>query len=150
VATTLTARSGLVNRAGARSGSGDGRYSGTWVSELDKGVQPMTLFGFAGFSLFLVLCFSHCLCDFPLQTDKLALGKCPGSAVEGIAWPYWLAGHAGTHALAVALISGNAWLGLAEFGAHVLIDWCKCRGLFNLATDQALHIGCKGLWTVLA
>ena len=33
----------------------------------------MALFGFAGYSLFLVLCFSHCLCDYPLQTDKLAI-----------------------------------------------------------------------------
>ena len=74
----------------------------------------MALLGFSGLPLFLVLCFGHCLCDFPLQSDKIALGKCPGNQVEGIAWPYWLAGHVGTHALAVALISGNAWLGLAE------------------------------------
>ena len=78
----------------------------------------MALLGFSGLPLFLVLCFGHCLCDFPLQSDKIAVGKCPGSSLEGIAWPYWLAGHAGTHALAVALISGNAWLGLAEFLAH--------------------------------
>jgi len=49
----------------------------------------------------------------------------------------------------VALISGNAWLGLAEFLAHGLIDWCKCRGLYNLGTDQTLHLGCKGLWVLL-
>jgi len=109
----------------------------------------MALLGFSGLPLFLVLCFGHCLCDFPLQSDKIAVGKCPGTLVEEIAWPYWLAGHAGTHALAVALISGNAWLGLAEFFAHGLIDWCKCRRLFNLGTDQALHIGCKGLWVLL-
>ncbi|MEB3332738.1 MAG: DUF3307 domain-containing protein [Synechococcaceae cyanobacterium] len=110
----------------------------------------MALFGFGGVSLFLVLCFAHCLCDYPLQTDKIAVGKCPGSPMVGIAWPYWLAGHAGTHALAVAVLSGNAWLGLAEFLAHALIDWCKCRRIFNLAVDQSLHIACKALWAVLA
>lgn len=110
----------------------------------------MALLGFSGFSLFLVLCFGHFLCDFPLQTDKVAIGKCPGSSVEGIAWPYWLAGHVGTHALAVALLTGNAWLGLAEFLVHALIDWCKCRGHYNLAVDQALHISCKGLWVALS
>lgn len=110
----------------------------------------MALLDFSGFSLFLVLCFAHCLCDYPLQSDKLAIGKCPGSSVEHVAWPYWLAGHAGTHALAVALLSGNAWLGLAEFAAHSLIDVAKCRGLFNLAVDQSLHVGCKGLWVLLA
>ena len=64
-------------------------------------MRSMPIFGFTGFSLFLILCFAHCLCDFPLQSDKMAVGKSPGSAVEGMAWPYWLAGHAGTHALAL-------------------------------------------------
>ena len=36
--------------------------------------------------LVLLLGFAHCLCDFPLQSDKIALGKCPGNQVEGIAW----------------------------------------------------------------
>jgi len=106
--------------------------------------------GFSGFSLFLILCFGHCLCDYPLQNEKIARGKNPGLAVEGIAWPYWMAGHAGTHALAVALLSGNAWLGLGEFVAHFLIDWGKCRGMFQLGVDQGLHLCCKGIWALLA
>lgn len=111
----------------------------------------MTSLGFSGFSLFLVLCFGHCLCDYPLQTDKIARGKNPGLVEEEeIAWSYWMAGHAGTHALAVALLTGNAWLGLAEFVAHFLIDWGKCRGLFELGVDQGLHLGCKAAWTLLA
>lgn len=110
----------------------------------------MALLGFSGFSLFFVLCFGHCLCDFPLQSDKIAKGKNPGLALEDIAWPYWMAGHAGTHALAVALLSGNAWLGLGEFAAHFLIDWGKCRGMFELGVDQGLHLGCKAIWTLLA
>jgi hypothetical protein len=113
-------------------------------------MRSMPIFGFTGFSLFLILCFAHCLCDFPLQSDKMAVGKSPGSAVEGMAWPYWLAGHAGTHALAVALLTGNAWLGLGEFLAHMLIDMGKCQGTYNLGVDQVLHIGCKGLWALAA
>jgi hypothetical protein len=109
----------------------------------------MVLFGFSGIKLFLVLCFAHCLCDFPLQNNSIAKGKVPGSCVEGMAWPYWMAGHAGTHALAVALLCGNAWLGLAEFASHFLIDCCKSRAMINLGTDQALHIGCKGLWLLM-
>lgn len=122
----------------------------------------MASLGFSGFSLFLVLCFGHCLCDYPLQSDKIARGKNPAlmeaataeetkqEKEEKIAWAYWMAGHAGTHALAVSLLTGNAWLGLAEFVAHFLIDWGKCRGLFALGVDQGLHLGCKAAWTLLA
>jgi len=100
--------------------------------------------------LFLLLSFAHCLCDFPLQTDKVAVGKCPGTAVVGVPWGYWMAGHCGTHALAVALITGIPWLGAAEFGAHFLIDLLKCRKVFNLATDQTLHLLCKVAWAICA
>ena len=110
----------------------------------------MALIGFSGPQLVLVLVFAHLLCDYPLQSDKIATGKCPGSAVAGITWPYWLAGHVGTHALAVTLLTGNAWIGLADFIAHGLIDYGTCRGLDNLAMDQGLHIACKIAWASLA
>ena len=100
--------------------------------------------------LFLLLSFAHCLCDFPLQTDNVAVGKCPGTAVVGGPWGYWMAGHCGTHALAVALITEIPWLGAAEFGAHFLIDLLKCRKVFNLATDQTLHLLCKVAWAFCA
>ena len=100
--------------------------------------------------LFLLLSFAHCLCDFPLQTDKVAVGKCPGTAVVGVPWGYWMAGHCGTHALAVALITGVPLLGAAEFAAHFLIDLLKCRKVFNLATDQTLHLLCKVAWAICA
>lgn len=107
------------------------------------------MFAQSGPELFLLLAFGHCLADFPLQTDKLAVGKCPGSQVAGVPWGYWLAGHAGTHALVVALLTQNSWLGLGEFILHSLIDIAKCRGLTNLAVDQILHLSCKALWVVL-
>jgi hypothetical protein len=100
--------------------------------------------------LMLLLSFAHCFCDFPLQTDKVAIGKCPGSTVVGVPWGYWMAGHCGTHALAVALITGVPLLGAAEFAAHFLIDLLKCRKAFNLATDQTLHLLCKVAWAICA
>ena len=71
-------------------------------------------------------------------------------APPGITWPYWLAGHVGSHALAVTLLTGNAWISLADFIAHGLIDYGTCRGLDNLAMDQGLHIACKIAWASLA
>ena len=100
--------------------------------------------------LVLLLSFAHCLCDFPLQTDKVAVGKCPGPTVVGVPWGYWMAGHCGTHALAVALITGVPLLGAAEFAAHFLIDLLKCRKVFNLAADQTLHFLCKVAWAICA
>jgi hypothetical protein len=98
--------------------------------------------------LVLMMGFAHCLCDFPLQTDKMAIGKCPGCGQVGVAWGYWMASHCGTHALAVALITGMPWLGAAEFAAHFIIDLLKCRKLINLATDQSLHLLCKVSWAI--
>jgi hypothetical protein len=39
-----------------------------------------------------------------------------------------------------------AGLGVAEWIAHWLIDWAKCRWRLSLAQDQALHIVCKLVW----
>ena len=100
--------------------------------------------------LILVMGFAHFLCDFPLQTDKVALGKCPGSHVVGVPWRYWMAGHCGTHALAVALITGMPLLGAAEFIAHFVIDTLKCKKAISLDTDQSLHLICKVLWGICA
>jgi hypothetical protein len=116
---------------------------------------PPHLLGFAAMGssflgLILVMGFAHCLCDYPLQTDTVALGKCPGSDVVGVPWPYWMAGHCGTHALAVALITGVPLLGAAEFVAHFLIDTLKCKRAINLNTDQSLHLICKVIWAICA
>jgi hypothetical protein len=100
--------------------------------------------------LILVMGFAHFLCDYPLQTDKVALGKCPGSDVVGVPWRYWMAGHCGTHALAVALITGVPLLGAAEFIAHFVIDTLKCKKAISLDTDQSLHLICKVLWGICA
>lgn len=104
--------------------------------------------GTSPIGLILVMIFAHFLCDYPLQSDKIALGKCPGSCVAGVSWIYWMAGHCGTHALAVALLSGMPWLGAAEFGAHFCIDVLKCRKTINMAADQMLHLLCKVAWGI--
>lgn len=112
-------------------------------------IAPAAL-GSSPVELILVLFFGHLLCDFPLQSDKITQGKCPGSNVAGVPWGYWMSGHCGTHALAVSLITGMAWLGAAEFAAHFLIDLLKCRKVYNLATDQGLHLACKVIWGLSA
>ena len=90
----------------------------------------------------------HFVCDFVLQTDRMAREKIAGSDVT-LNWRWWLTAHAATHGLAVALLTGVAVLGLAEMVLHAIIDWCKGRFRFSLALDQGLHLACKLLWVVL-
>ena len=90
----------------------------------------------------------HFVCDFVLQTDRMAREKIAGSDVT-LNWRWWLISHAATHGLAVALLTGVPRLGLAEMVLHAIIDWCKGRFRFSLALDQGLHLACKLLWVVL-
>jgi hypothetical protein len=83
----------------------------------------------------------HWVCDYPLQGDFLAKAK-----FEGPLRFYHLVAHAGIHGAAVALITGNVWLGLGEWIAHTIIDELKVKGKTSFATDQALHIACKAAW----
>jgi hypothetical protein len=38
---------------------------------------------------------------------------------------------------------------MAEWGVHALIDLGKCRGSYNLAIDQTLHLVCKLVWLLI-
>jgi hypothetical protein len=38
---------------------------------------------------------------------------------------------------------------MAERGVHALIDLGKCRGSYNLAIDQTLHLVCKLVWLLI-
>lgn len=96
-------------------------------------------------ALLALLLMGHFLGDFVLQHDRMALEKCPGADVT-LDWRWWLTGHAASHGLIVALLTGVAGLGVAEWIAHWLIDWAKCRWRISLALDQALHILCKLAW----
>lgn len=101
----------------------------------------------------------HALADFALQSDAMAVGKNrnrpvdpakipPGQKPQTV-WPYWLASHALIHGLVVSLITGVWWLGALEAVVHFCIDFAKCESWTGIHTDQALHVACKVLWTVL-
>ena len=102
-----------------------------------------------GAALFAMLAMGHFLGDFGLQNDRMAVEKCPGRDVT-LPWPWWLTAHAAIHGFLVALLTGLPLLGLAEWGVHALIDFCKCRGRYGLGTDQLLHLLCKLAWAGLA
>jgi hypothetical protein len=93
---------------------------------------------------------AHALCDFPLQGDFLAKGKSKHTAFPGMPWWWLMAMHCLIHAGAVALVTGNIWLGLAEFVAHFIIDVVKCESVTSFKDDQLLHVACKFLWSILA
>lgn len=92
----------------------------------------------------------HALADYPLQGDFLAKAKNRFAPIPGFPWWQALGAHAVIHGGAVAFITGNVWLGLAEIAAHFITDDLKCRGKIGLNADQAIHIGCKVLWAVIA
>jgi len=100
--------------------------------------------------LLFYLLAAHALCDFPLQGDFLAKGKSQLAPIPGVPWFWCLFWHAMIHAGAVALLTHNLWLGLAELVLHFIIDDMKCGGLFGFGADQSLHVLCKLLWWVLA
>jgi hypothetical protein len=95
-----------------------------------------------------LLLMAHFLCDFGLQSDRMAREKCPGCDPT-LPWGWWLTAHSAIHGLAVALLTGLPPLGVAEMAVHALIDHSKCSGRISLRVDQTLHLLCKGLWVVV-
>ena len=100
-------------------------------------------------ALFALLAMGHFLGDFGLQSDRMAVEKCPGRDPT-LPWQWWLTAHAAIHGFLVAVLTGMPLLGLAEWLAHALIDHLKCRGWFGLGPDQGLHLLCKLVWVLLA
>jgi len=101
--------------------------------------------------LFFLLA-AHALCDFPLQGDATAINKNRNANTalqKSVPWQYWLLSHALIHGGAVALITQNVWLGIAETIAHFWIDFFKCEGKYNIHVDQILHVACKVVWFIL-
>lgn len=102
------------------------------------------------YMLLFLLIAGHALADYPLQSEFMAIGK--GSRIKphnGVPWYYCLGAHALVHGLIVAIITGQAVLGLAETVLHWFIDDAKCRKWTNIHVDQALHIACKVGWFLL-
>jgi hypothetical protein len=97
--------------------------------------------------LFLLLA-GHAVCDYPLQGDFLARGKNHRRPIPGVPWWQCLFAHAMIHGGAVALITNNVWLGLAETLVHIVIDFGKCSNWYGFNADQTLHVLCKLLWAV--
>jgi hypothetical protein len=100
-------------------------------------------------NVFLMLAMAHFVGDFALQSDRMAREKCPGCG-EALCWGWWLTAHAAIHGFLVAAVTQTPLLGVAEWGIHMLIDVGKCRRLWGLPFDQALHIFTKALWAWLA
>lgn len=101
-----------------------------------------------GLGLFALLAMGHFVADFGLQSDRMAVEKCPGKD-HTLPWPWWLLAHSGIHAFFVSVITGVIWLGLAEWGFHALIDYGKCRHRYGLGVDQSLHMACKLIWVLI-
>ena len=99
-------------------------------------------------NLLILLALAHFVCDFVLQSDRMAVEKIPGRD-ETLHWSWWLGSHASTHGLAVALLTGVPLLGLLETLLHAIIDWLKIRYRFTLSLDQSLHLLCKLIWVLL-
>ena len=100
------------------------------------------------FNLLILLVLAHFVCDFVLQSDRMAVEKIPGRD-DTLHWGWWLGSHAATHGLAVALLTGVPLLGLMETLLHAIIDWLKIRSRFTLVLDQSLHLLCKLIWVLL-
>ena len=47
----------------------------------------------------------HFVADFGLQSDRMAVEKCPGKD-HTLPWPWWLLAHSGIHAFFVSVITG--------------------------------------------
>lgn len=103
--------------------------------------------------LFWRMLVGHAVGDFALQSEVMAREKDRHSTTTlqaSVPWFYWLTAHSLIHGGAVTVATGSVWFGLAETIAHWFIDFIKCEGWTNIHQDQALHIGCKGVWAALA
>ena len=75
----------------------------------------------------LPLVLGHFVADFALQTDTVAINKCPNNNSEiNINWSWWMTGHVSLHGLIVFFITGNSYLAFAEAIIHFYIDYLKC------------------------
>jgi hypothetical protein len=91
---------------------------------------------------------AHALCDYPLQGDFLARGKNHKNPILGVPWQQCLIAHSIIHGGAVALITGNVYLGILETCAHAFVDFGKREGAYGFNYDQALHVAVKVFWAV--
>lgn len=101
----------------------------------------------AAYMLFMMIA-GHAFADFGIQSGETSRAKRAEYNPSG--WWHALACHSLIHGGSVALVTGMWQLGVAETAAHALIDYIKGRKLITTITDQALHIGCKIIWLIIA
>lgn len=105
--------------------------------------------------LFFQLIIGHCVGDFVLQPTVMSRAKNPDSNLQNEygdgfpTWHYWLGAHALTHSGIIFLITGSTIPALLEAVLHALIDTGKCKKLYNIHVDQALHVLSKILYCLL-
>ncbi len=92
----------------------------------------------------------HALADYPLQGDFLSKAKNRTAPIPGVPWWQALGAHAVIHGGIVACITKRPLLGVAEALVHAITDDLKCRGKLTFNEDQAIHVGCKVLWALIA
>ena len=97
---------------------------------------------YTNLDIFILLALGHFLGDFALQSDRMAIEKCPGRDVI-LDWRWWLISHGAIHGFIVAGITAIPVLGLIECIIHSIIDFGKCRIGYSLMIDQILHLICK-------
>lgn len=101
------------------------------------------------FALFFAFAIAHALADFPLQGDYLAREKQRSNAASSREWFIALTAHSLIHAGGVWIVSGSVVLAAVELFMHWLIDLGKGEGKYGYATDQLLHLACKGVYVVI-
>lgn len=106
------------------------------------------IWGCSMIDIFLLLIVGHTLADYPLQGDFLAKAKNHKHPINGVPWYQALVSHSAIHAGFVGVITGSVLLGLAEFVAHIVIDYAKCDERISYNIDQFLHIVFKFIWVM--
>ena len=94
---------------------------------------------YSNLDIYIFLALGHFLGDFGLQSDRMAIEKCPGNDVT-LDWRWWLISHGAIHGFIVAILTGIPFLGLIECIMHSIIDFGKCRIGYSLLFDQLLHL----------
>lgn len=114
-------------------------------------------------TLLLLLIWSHCLADYPLQGPYISEAKNRNTKLGEDIWWFILPTHAAIHAGFVGLLFAMygfmmhvpGWEMLAmlfagcELFSHTIIDYDKCDGELTHAQDQLAHIFCKVVYVII-
>ena len=93
---------------------------------------------------------AHAMTDYVWQTEAMGRYKSRRSDPPDYLGPWWwhLAAHGLINGGAVAWVTGNLWLGMAEFCVHCSLDFMKCEGMISAKQDQAGHVVSKLVWAL--